>query len=475
MTENEQACLRDGLLAPELKEFYDTYNIELSGLLNAVASSSATTQGIKRSSFSYRFVRLNPRYNADETLQLLRDELKNNGQEPPIRVPWLPDDEFYALPDDFALSSSTCFQSGRIYGMDVSSGAAVSALLSSQHDKDYPHRDGDDKESSAILPATKSTAVEPPLRVLDLCCCPGLKLCAIADRVPHGSTVIGVDVSEPRMALCSKIVQKYHIESSTSGRQLTSQSSSSSSVVKIQLYCQDGTTFGNLGLQHNLVFDSRVALEDNETRGTRKRRNKSARAREQKRLKQIVTEELSLGLLNESPSAISQEADQSGVPQGTKDHASPIAPFDLVLVDAECSTDGSLKHLRERLKEATSSSHQESNEMLTDKDKLADLLDLQRRLIATGYRLLKPGGKLVYSTCSLSQDQNEKIVQWLLDENKCATLIPVEFSKTRGNKLVREGTLKGTIRFYPNLGQDPDALFGDGFFVAKIEKRAASS
>ena len=86
-----------------------------------------------------RFVRLNPRYSREETLSLLREELGEGGRGGafPAAVPWLrPAREmaFYALPSSFALSRSGCFRSGRVYGMDVSSGAAVAALLYDNHD-----------------------------------------------------------------------------------------------------------------------------------------------------------------------------------------------------------------------------------------------------------------------------------------------------------------------------------------------------
>jgi 16S rRNA C967 or C1407 C5-methylase (RsmB/RsmF family) len=147
--------------------------------------------------------------------------------------------------------------------------------------------------------------------------------------------------------------------------------------------------------------------------------------------------------------------------------------FDYVLVDAECSTDGSLKHMNKRLKEE-GRPKEETNLMLTDQAQLADLVDLQKRLIASGFRLLKPGGSLVYSTCSLSQDQNERVVQWLLQGHTDAFLVPVHFPTAKSSQLVMAGTLEGTVRFTPNLGQESesvDMLFGDGFFLAKIGKK----
>ena len=45
-------------------------------------------------------------------------------------------------------------------------------------------------------------------------------------------------------------------------------------------------------------------------------------------------------------------------------------------------------------------------------------------LLRNGFRLLRPGGRLVYSTCSFSLRQNEEVVQWLLDSEAEARLVP---------------------------------------------------
>jgi 16S rRNA C967 or C1407 C5-methylase (RsmB/RsmF family) len=431
-----------------LQEFYDSHGIELSSLLTEPSVQKKGGEG-NVSPFRYRFVRLNPRYDLQETLMLLGSEL--DGETEPVRVPWLPTDNFYALPGNFGMNSSLCFQAGRIYGMDVSSGASIAALLSNVYDL---------RTTSTSSNATIAHDSNKRLRVLDLCCCPGLKLCTIADLVPPGSTVIGVDISSSRMALCAKIVEKYHVNKSTSGRV----DSSTKPVTLIQLYCQDGTSFGTSGMEYNLIFDSTVAVDAAENNQHRKRKNKSARARERKRLRQIVAP----GVFSEANENGNEkfETDVECVGK-TRLMAPRIELFDFVLVDAECSTDGSLKHLRERLKGGAPS---RSNHLLTDEKQLADLVELQQRLLASGFRSLKPGGALVYSTCSLSQSQNEAVVDCLLKENEDAYLIPVEFSLAK-SKLVASGSLQGTIRFYPNIGQQEDTLFGDGFFLAKIGKR----
>ena len=351
-----------------------------------------------------------------------------------VPVPWL--DErfgFYAIPGTFSLSQSNSFRHGRIYGMDVSSGAAVAALLS---DQDTPAN----------------------ARVLDLCCSPGLKLCMIADLLSAGSTVIGVDISEQRLSVCKRIVKKYHVDPSTSGYD-------ESERARIRFYCADGTTFGSKP-GPNLVFDSFIAMEDQKVAGKRRRMNKSARARERKRLKQLSFLDV------QSSSTAPEQDDQASI---------AVEPFDYVLVDAECSTDGSLKHVQQRaLKSCTNdnSTADVGNTTLTDPKQLQSLVELQKGLILSGFRLLKQGGVMIYSTCSLSTDQNESVVKWLLETCKDAVLVPVEFSLAKGNLIVT-GSLKGTVRFLPgaaiatNGGHDT-TLFGGGFFLAKIGKQGAA-
>jgi 16S rRNA C967 or C1407 C5-methylase (RsmB/RsmF family) len=425
-------------LSIDLQEFYASHNIEVSSI-------------DKNNPFRHRFIRLNPRYNQEETLHLLTQEISKIacGSTPgkPMKVPWLDQQwAFYCLPGDFPIAKSSCFRSGRVYGMDVSSGAAVAALLSNIYDMKSSPKDSNSTEN---------------LRILDLCCCPGLKLCAMADVMKDtSSTLVGVDVSENRMALCKKIIQKYHIDQETSG--------GNQSDVHIRLYCQDGTTFGkNEKGSNNLIFDSQIAAEESQQRGKRKRMNKSARGRERKRLREIVSADLAIP---EPPLTPPPPNSTNGTGSPTDDVVTLQTPqiqlFDRVLVDAECSTDGSLKHMEKRFLKDSSAAR---NLLLTDQAQLSVLVDLQKRLISSGFQLLKPGGTMVYSTCSLSEDQNEGVVQWFLDQFKDSFLIPVHFPLAK-SLMVAEGRLKGTVRFHPNLGTNPEDMFGGGFFLSKFGK-----
>ena len=84
--------------------------------------------------------------------------------------------------------------------------------------------------------------------------------------------------------------------------------------------------------------------------------------------------------------------------------------YNKVLVDAECTHDGSVFHLIKQ-----DACNWDSLEKIINPEKLENLQNLQRSLILNGFRLLKPGGIMVYSTCSFFQAQNEDIVSWLIN------------------------------------------------------------
>lgn len=492
-------------LSSELLDFYQSHGIDLS-----------TTKDAPRC--PYRYVRLNPGFEREETLSMLTQELQqekiqghrhqsdvhdydDDDETRPLPVPWLHKQwGFYALPKNFSLSTSACFRSGRCYGMDVSSGASVAVLLTNHHDKEKkknPSSNKDENNTDFLNSMDKNEEECKEVRVLDLCCCPGLKLCQMADHLGTMPTnnaneslsprvkVIGVDISKHRMDLCKNIVQKYLVDPETSGPQRGA-ASNHGGRVHVQLYLHDGSTFGTKAkanekdttsgpfFSDSLIFDSQVALEEVAVRGKRKRMNKSARSRQRTRLRQEASNEWKT-MDDDYDNAEGQQGDT-----GNGRHNNSMRLFDFVLVDAECSTDGSFKHIQERCKDLTSSeSLMEENARLMDPVQLESLVALQQKLIGSGFRLLKEGGSLVYSTCSLSKRQNEDIIDWLLCNHDDACLVPLHFPDVR-SKYVVEGS-QGTVRFYPNLyTSEPTAittvdvpqLLGDGFFVAKICKKA---
>jgi 16S rRNA C967 or C1407 C5-methylase (RsmB/RsmF family) len=407
----------------------------------------------------YRFVRFNPRFDMVETLTMLKAEVNNHPH--PVPVPWL--DRYYALPSDFNLQKSELYQSARIYGHDVSSGASVAALLSDDHDVISP------SQTNACSPGNDQL-----LRVLDLCCCPGLKLCAIADTLlMHGKAgeIVGVDISHSRISVCKRVLHKYQIQPSSHSDACKKHS------IRIQVFCNDGTTFASLKDKDlSLVFDSVVGHDEVSHCGKRKRMNKSARARQEKQLK--FSDRIFAGLV-----------DNTDLESTSPGH---MRLFDRVLVDAECSTDGSVVHIQKRACAAIragseselSSQNPNSckNSRWSHSEEFSELYELQRNLAASGFRLLRKGGNMVYSTCSLSEEENERVVQWLLTEFSDARIVPIDFFReskketpTCQNDLVRQGKIPGTVQFLPNFDCracpiDYNRLFGGGFYLAKITK-----
>jgi 16S rRNA C967 or C1407 C5-methylase (RsmB/RsmF family) len=600
-------------LSPELQKFYQSHNLDVAATTTSYYSNNKNHHPWSN---PWRFIRLNPRFDRSETLALLEEELRiafhNNNKEKklqtdtaatattintssssmvavaeavpvPIAVPWLDSQwGFYALPSEFSLASSLCFRSGRIYGMDVSSGASVAVLLTNNYDSCccLPADTTTKITTTTTTAADRISQLSPPLcmssnqnnanveeiRVLDLCACPGLKLLTMVDyfhqqqqqqqspKLTVTSTnvdddeeeetktkmnqnynnqyrvkIVGVDVNPTRMDKCKAIVQKYMFDTAGSPPLASSdhddedEDDNNNDQIHVQLYLADGTTLASslssssssssssqaLPEENNhdddiigktqetiLVFDSKVTAKERKDRGDRRRRNKSARARQRKRLHQIAkTSEWTRPekyFATEDPLSLQKQQSNNNKEETQQEK------FDFVLVDAECSTDGSFKHIRERIKavyahhththQEEEEAKEEDNVRLTDPTRLIELVALQRRLIHAGFRLLKPGGTLVYSTCSLSEDQNERIVSWLLEKNADAYLIPIHFpsimtnssssssSSSTGsstNPLVTEGSLQGTVRFYPNIGDSvmiPPPLLGDGFFVSKLGK-----
>ena len=86
----------------------------------------------------------------------------------------------------------------------------------------------------------------------------------------------------------------------------------------------------------------------------------------------------------------------------------PDGEFNLILLDAPCSATGSRpKPISEHISDKQIKSYQK----------------LQRKLISEAVRILKPGGHMVYSTCSVLEEENEKNVEFLVEKFNCLNFI----------------------------------------------------
>lgn len=123
--------------------------------------------------------------------------------------------------------------------------------------------------------------------------------------------------------------------------------------------------------------------------------------------------------------------------------------FDKVLLDTPCSGEG-------RFIAADSRTYRSWSEK-----KVAELVKIQRKLLRNSYEALKPNGIMVYSTCTLNLDENEKILEWALEQFDLQLLdINLELRDIEKGQTVYT---KQAIKILPSKQME-------GFFVAKLQK-----
>jgi len=131
--------------------------------------------------------------------------------------------------------------------------------------------------------------------------------------------------------------------------------------------------------------------------------------------------------------------------------------FDKVLVDAPCSGTGTIRRSYKTLK-------------MWSPDMIRKLAAQQKQLIASGYKVLKPGGIMVYSTCTLEPEENEGVVSWLLEKYKDARIQKIRLKIKKSPAITSFGKekynpqVKDCLRIWP---QDNNT---EGFFVSEIRK-----
>lgn len=133
--------------------------------------------------------------------------------------------------------------------------------------------------------------------------------------------------------------------------------------------------------------------------------------------------------------------------------------FDRILVDAPCSGTGTIRRSFKALSMYSSGL-------------IRRLVTTQKTLIKHAFSMLKPGGVMVYSTCTQEPAENEAIVSFLLNQFEDAEILPIDLDIVRTPAITEfEGLnirpeVKDCLRIYP---QDNDT---EGFFVCKITKKS---
>lgn len=132
--------------------------------------------------------------------------------------------------------------------------------------------------------------------------------------------------------------------------------------------------------------------------------------------------------------------------------------FDFVLVDAPCSAEGNMR----KFPEVISRSDRVNEDFPAQ---AGTLVTLQRELLISGWEALRPGGYLIYSTCTLNIHENEGQCKWLLDTLRGSISI-VDLDNLL--QLPQLATEEGFLRAWPHIFDT------EGFFVSCFHKKSRS-
>ena len=131
--------------------------------------------------------------------------------------------------------------------------------------------------------------------------------------------------------------------------------------------------------------------------------------------------------------------------------------FDRILVDAPCSGTGTIRKSLKTL-------------LIWNPDMVKRLAQTQKKMLQHAWSLVKPGGTVVYSTCTMEPEEDEGVISWFLENNKDVEIQEIKLDIKRSEPVKKfdnvtfHPDVKKCLRIWP---QDNDT---EGFFVAKLKK-----
>ncbi|MDP3385989.1 MAG: NOL1/NOP2/sun family putative RNA methylase [Eubacteriales bacterium] len=126
--------------------------------------------------------------------------------------------------------------------------------------------------------------------------------------------------------------------------------------------------------------------------------------------------------------------------------------FDKVLVDAPCSGEGMFRR-DDRIKNKY------------DAYDAHKFTDLQKAILSAAGEMLKPGGSMVYSTCTFSLEENEEIIDWFLSRNHEFKTIPADnLDRFINHVSFGFNGFDDAVRIWPHRHK------GEGHFAVRLEK-----
>ena len=96
-----------------------------------------------------------------------------------------------------------------------------------------------------------------------------------------------------------------------------------------------------------------------------------------------------------------------------------------------------------------------------DETEIKSIVELQKKIMENAWKYVKKGGTLLYSTCTISREENEDMVEWLLNNAPLAT---ESLDTYLPKALLSETTKKGYLQLLPGVHAC------DGFFIARLKR-----
>ena len=122
--------------------------------------------------------------------------------------------------------------------------------------------------------------------------------------------------------------------------------------------------------------------------------------------------------------------------------------FDLVLADVPCSGLGVI-------------GKKTDIKYRTDPEQIKELVQLQRQILHNAAAYVKPGGTLIYSTCTICEEENQQNVKWFMQHYPFHT---VSLDRYLPRELHNDETVHGMLQLLPGVHKT------DGFFLSRLEK-----
>lgn len=171
-----------------------------------------------------------------------------------------------------------------------------------------------------------------------------------------------------------------------------------------------------------------------------------------KRAKIVVSNFERLGVRR----AVVTSLDTAEIARLFKDH------FDLVIADVPCSGEGMFRKYDEAIAEWS-------------EENVRVCAERQTEIIRNAAKIVRPGGRIIYSTCTYSLEENEKVIDGFLAEFPEFSLVPVkrELIECTKDGIAFDGARSGELhhcrRFYPHVSE------GEGQFIAVLKRADGES